>query len=366
MLQDFIRAHRAELLERARAKVASRSAPRPTHEELASGIPIFLTQLEEILELQGGDAGPDAIAMARTATRHGSELLERGFTVGQVVHDYGDVCQAVTQLAMELEVPIETADFKTLNRCLDEAIASAVTEYSSRREANQSRGEIERLGVFAHELRNLLGAATLAFHALKNGEVGVNGSTGAVLERSLLSLARLVDSSLSEVRLGAGVLNRARISLPKFIEEIEIGAALEAKKKGLQLTVTCACGGVAVDADRHLLASAVANLLQNAIKFTARGGHVSLRAGVRDDRVVIEVEDECGGLPGGNAAHFFRPFEQSGQDRTGIGLGLTIAQRAVEANGGTIAARDLPAKGCVFLIELPLSKDAALGALPGT
>jgi len=68
---------------------------------------------------------------------------------------------------------------------------------------------------------------------------------------------------------------------------------------------------------------------------------------------LIEVEDECGGLPLGNADDLFRPYEQRGADRTGVGLGLAFSRSGVEANHGRIYARNLPMKGCVFTVDLP-------------
>ena len=65
-----------------------------------------------------------------SAKKHGHDLLKQGFTIDQVVHDYGDVCQSITDLAVELGAPISTDDFRTLNRCLDNAIAGAVTEFT--------------------------------------------------------------------------------------------------------------------------------------------------------------------------------------------------------------------------------------------
>ena len=355
MLHDFIRTNRAELIERARAKVALRASPRPTEDELENGVPKFLCQLEEILNADACASQPNGAEMASSATQHGGDLLRRGFTVGQVVHDYGDVCQAVTELAVDRNVAIATAEFRTLNRCLDDAIASAVTEYGHQREATRARGEVERLGLFAHELRNLLGAATLSFHALKRGSVGINGTTGAVLERSLTALSRLIDRSLSEVRLSAGSLRTERVSLRAFIEEVELVAALEAKQRKLEFTVECTDGERAIEVDRHLMGSALSNLLQNAFKFTQPQGHVWLRAGLHDHRIVIEVEDECGGLPE-HPEHLFRAFEQQGADQTGLGLGLVICRRAVEANGGKVTARDLAGKGCIFAIDLPVAR----------
>jgi len=111
--------------------------------------------------------------------------------------------------------------------------------------------------------------------------------------------------------------------------------------------------GVMIEADRQVLASVVGNLLQNAFKFTRPGTTVTLRAGARLDRVEIEIQDECGGLPGGNVADLFRPFEQRGADRTGLGLGLAFSRWAVEANHGRLYARNVPDKGCVFTVDLP-------------
>ena len=97
--------------------------------------------------------------MADSATRHGADLLGRGFTVAQVVHDYGGVCQAVTELATETNAPISADEFRVFNRCLDDAIAQAVTEFTRQREQSITDEGRERSGELAHELRNALGAA---------------------------------------------------------------------------------------------------------------------------------------------------------------------------------------------------------------
>src|SRR5450755_570745 len=108
----------------------------------------------------GGKAESALSEIGQTATRHGRELLQHGYTVEQVVHDYGDLCQAITDLAFKLDVPISTDKFRTLNRCLDNGIAVAVTEFNYRRDfvvADTHTDALnERLGFFAHELRNRL------------------------------------------------------------------------------------------------------------------------------------------------------------------------------------------------------------------
>ena len=362
MLHEFLTLHREQILARTRAKVATRMAPRPTQDELEHGVPLFLDQLAETLRFeQANPARSTSAEMARGAQRHGGELRLAGFTVGQVVHGYGDVCQAVTELAMELDLPISADEFKTLNRCLDEAIAQAVTEFGRQRDLSASESGAERLGFFAHELRNLLSNALLAFEVLKGGTVGVGGSTGKVLGRNLIALRDLIDRSLAEVRLEAGLHRREHIPLAGLMEEVEVAASIEANARGLQLTVLPVPPDVGIDADRQLIAAALANLLQNAFKFSRPKGAVVLRtdATTTAGRVLLEVEDECGGLPAGKAEDLFRPFEQRGHDRSGLGLGLSIARESVEANGGLIRARSLPGRGCVFTIDLPLSVPAA-------
>ena len=354
MLRDFITRYRKELIERTRAKVALRTAPRATPHEL-NGIPLFLTQLATILEKESGQSGANGSEMGSSATLHGGDLLKEGFSIAQVVYDYGDLCQAVTELALELRLPIATEDFQILNRCLDNSIANAVTEYARQRDAGVSGEEVRRQGFFAHELRGHLQTALMAFQAVKSGKVGLTGNTIGLLERSLLGLRDLIDRSVSEVRLAAGVYRKERIRVADFIEEAEIDASMDAIDRGLQFGVERVDNRLLVDVDRHLFGSAISNLLQNAFKYTRPSSHVWLRTRSQADRVLIEIEDECGGLPPGATEALFRPFEQRGADRAGLGLGLAISRQAVEADGGKIWVRDIPGKGCVFVVEVPLA-----------
>jgi hypothetical protein len=371
MLHDFLTAQRAELIERCRLKVANRRAPQATDVELEHGIPLFIDQLIKTLRVEqtadpmrsrkvSGPAGggqPVLSEIGGTAAQHGRELLQHGFTVDQVVHDYGDLCQAVTELALEHGSRIKADEFRTLNRCLDNAIADAVTEYAYRREVLLAEKGVralnERLGSLAHELRNLIHTASLALTAIKAGNVGVSGATGAVLDNSLIGLRTLIDHSLADVRVSAGMPARQRvISVADFIGEVKISASLEAQARECRFTVPVVDPALAVDADRESLISAVGNLLQNAFKFTRAHSEVSLNA-YAADRILIEVEDSCGGLPPGDFEKMFQPFMQGSSDRSGLGLGLSICRRSVEANNGFLRVRDVPGTGCVFTIDLP-------------
>jgi hypothetical protein len=176
MLCDFIGRNRDELIRRCRAKVATRSTIPPTEARTDRGVSLFLDQLAE--ELRGGPSKTHEISKA--AIQHGHDLFLQGFTISEVVHDYGDVCQSITDLAVETSAPISTDDFRTLNRCLDDAIAGAVTEYSREQDVPRE-GEL-------HHLRILTNTAITAFEVLQTGNVGVGGSTGAVVHRSLVAI----------------------------------------------------------------------------------------------------------------------------------------------------------------------------------
>lgn len=350
MLHAFLTDNRAEIIARTRAKVERRSAPRPTADEIKNGVPLFLDQLVQQLILSSKTTTE---AIGASATLHGADLLRTGFTIGQVVHDYGDICQAVTEMAEETQAPITIDEFHTLNKCLDDAIAKAVTEYTRLRDSSQSHQESERSGVLAHELRNKLSAAMLAYETLLSGRVGIGGSTGAVLGRNLRGLRNLIDRSLAQVRIEAGRQVRERISVSELVAEIELDAALEAEARGIKLTVAPVAPGLEVEADRALVAAAVINLLQNAFKFSRTDGRVSLKTSASEDRVLFEVQDECGGLPAGKTEELFRPFAQMNSNREGLGLGLSISRKGIEAHGGEVRVRDLPGKGCIFTIVLP-------------
>jgi hypothetical protein len=148
-----------------------------------------------MLERPATEAGVAAIGVA--ATKHGDEMRRMGFTIGQVVHDYGGLCQAITELAIDRKTAITSDEFKILNGCLDDAVAFAVTEFERQREQSTLNQGMERLGVLAHELRNSLNIATLAFSALQSGAVGTSGSTSTVVVRSL---PECVISSIARLR----------------------------------------------------------------------------------------------------------------------------------------------------------------------
>ena len=370
---SFVEGNHEALLARCNAMGAHRSGPSASDRKPGNGIAQFLGQLARTLRAEAdrnpgesfrisgalGEKAPAQSEIGLSATAHGRQLLELGCTVDEVVHDYGDICQAITGLAAERRLPFTIEEFGTLNRCLDNAIADAVTEYSARRDDGVARdhsAEVnERVGFMVHELRNSLHSATLAVRALESGSLPLQGATGAVLKRSLASMTSLLLESAATVRATAGAERPSQVfPVASLLADAAAAASLDALARGCVLTADPVDDQLAVRGSRELLLGAVVNLLHNGFKFTAPGSHVRLGAhAAAPDRVLIEVADHCGGLPAGCAEKMFTPFAQAGTDRTGLGLGLTIARRSVEADGGTLSVHDLPGTGCVFTISLP-------------
>jgi hypothetical protein len=223
MLHEFLSTNRADLISRCRLKVSQRDSPPATTSELENGIPLILTQLAEALmheraspmrreESIRGDSPntPAWIESGRTAGLHGAELFKLGYSLAQVVHDYGDLCQAITESAIENHASITVDEFHTFNRLLDNSIANAVASFGMLQHSSSFSGGAQdihdRLGTLADEQRKLVDTALGALDALKRGNVGLMGATGALLEDSLIRMRGLNDRALPEIRVASGML----------------------------------------------------------------------------------------------------------------------------------------------------------------
>src|ERR1700693_3481643 len=214
MLHDFLTSNRRELIDRCKANVVTRLRPTGPASTLDHGVPLFLQQLIETLRTEqttpvraaASEATPAPTDIGRAAALHGAELLRLGYSVDQVVHDYGDVCQAVTALAVEQHTLISTDEFRTLNRCLDNAIADAVASFGrADRTSMEQQAETlqQRLITFSTEHRRLVDIASQSFSAIKTGNIGVAGATGTLLSHVLDELGSLAERTLPELRLGS-------------------------------------------------------------------------------------------------------------------------------------------------------------------
>jgi signal transduction histidine kinase len=373
MMHRFIANNRAELLERCKAKVARRPHRAATPAQLSNGIPLFLEQLLHTLRAEeggardvslrisgaaGGDSSTVLSEMGVSASAHGKQLLELGFTVDQVVHDYGDLCQSITDLAIERDAPFGVDEFRTLNRCLDNAIADAVTEFSFQRDVSiaqeQQLALEQRVGALGYELQKLALSAKLAVVALEAGNLPVSGATGRVLKRALDAMSILVDATIAEIRNEtSSAPTREVLAVHELLAEAAKRAGPYAQASGCALTVAPTDAAIQIEAGRDRILGAIANLLQNAFKFTAKGSEVAMSASVFGSFVRIDVRDHCGGLQQADIEHMFALLLPRQGDKSGFGLGLGTARRNVELDGGTLTLRNLPGSGCVFTISLP-------------
>lgn len=203
----------------------------------------------------------------------------------------------------------------------------------------------ERLGALAQQLRAYTDSAALSFVAMKGGGVGLHGATSAALEASLAGIRDLVDRGLSDALLRAGGQpRRSVISLVAFIDELRLAAHFDAQMHGCELLVGTVPPDLRIEGHRPMLNAAISILLQNAFRFTHPGSTVTLCVRRIANRILIEVEDACGGFPAGRDGLHSREHH-----------GLLIVRRAIEANEGTLVLRNAPGLGCTMSIDLPAS-----------
>ena len=323
LLHAFLLKNEKEILSMTEKKSLELTGVRPSSDQLKQGLPSFFMQLmsslkngractdcnppnkSRIVEAAGKDdeegiakasGRPEEVEMAKAAGMHGKELLRLGYTLTHVVHAYGAMCQSITELAATKNSTVTANEFHDMNRCLDIAIAGAVTGFESRRDSQTKSREVEKLGVLAHELRNTLYSVQISLHLIKTGTVGFGGSTGQILDRGLKRMEEIIGRSLTEVRLRIDPeIHLESINLLQFVNQIVVTAEIEALSRNQILDIQIA-PTVVFEADQHLFHSAISNLIQNALKYSPAGGKIQVRGTIQEKNVVIEVEDECGGL----------------------------------------------------------------------
>jgi len=174
----------------------------------------------------------------------------------------------------------------------------------------------------------------------------------------------LIDRALIEVRIASGSALRERINLGRLVEEADLEGSLEAGLHGVSLSVSPVPGRIEVEADPQILGGAIAGLLQGGFRYTKPGGRVLLSVSVSAGQVEVAIHDECGGLHPDEEAMLSRALQPQEKSDEGLGRGLLVIRDGVEACGGTLRVRDVPGRGCVFSIFLPIwtAEDPAAGA----
>ncbi len=366
MLHSFLTKEKKSILADAKERATETQGIKITSDKVEEGWGIFYDELIGLLKADEklGDAEVTKGGIhTEMAVKQGKEYMALGYTVSEVVHSYGALCQAITGTATKLKYNISNREFQQLNLSLDTVIAEAVTAFEGVRGHSIERAEVKRLGYLSHELRNCLQSATLALQMIEGGSVGIRSNTGSVLRSSLIKMAELIDTALTEVRLRSEPeWHPQRTKIFELMSDVGATAGFEARTENRVLLMH-GFGNLEVEVDQQLFVSALSNLVQNALKFSKPGGTIQVRAHEVGDRVLIEVEDECGGLHDGKIEALFEPGVQMGKNKSGLGLGLSISRTAIERNKGELRVENLPGKGCIFIIDLPKAPPLQEGAV---
>lgn len=366
MLLEFLLNNQEEILTLTEDKIRKLKELGPSSIQVNQGLPIFYNQLKAAIQLQQESpmvSSEKNSAMkisqeegvAKEAKSYGKELLRLNYSLSHIMYVYGSLIQSISEIATKKNFQFNSSEFQELNQCFDIAIEGAISGYELARMTHESNHEIERLGFLAHEIRNALTSANISLQLIKKGSGGFNGTTGKVLGKSLKRIEEIINRSLMEVRLRSTLkMHFQKVYLLQMIDQIVTTAEIEAQSKNENIEVRVD-PSLVIEVDQELFHSALSNLIQNAIKYTHVGGKIQVRANIVGDQIIIEVEDECGGLVN-PSVDLFKSFEQQNENQKGLGLGLTISKRAIERNQGTIGVANLPGKGCIFKISLPKPK----------
>jgi signal transduction histidine kinase/CheY-like chemotaxis protein len=225
-----------------------------------------------------------------------------------------------------------------------------------------NRAKDEFMAMLGHELRNPLSPILTALQLMKLRGDNSSLRERVVIERQVTHLTRLVDDLLDVSRIARGKveLKTALIELPEIVARaIEVASPL-LEQRTQTLTIEAPKSGLLVDGDSARLTQIVSNLLTNASKYTAPGGHITVSVTSENGEAVVRVRDNGVGIAADVLPHVFDLFVQGGQaiDRAegGLGLGLAIVRSLTERHGGSVSAHsDGPGKGSVFVVRLPIA-----------
>jgi signal transduction histidine kinase len=325
--------------------------------QLRDGIPDYLAAMVRLLKAGDLDllSGNARSAWADVAREHGVTRVRIGFDISQLVHEFIVLRRVIGGVIDEQadQQPDVVASKGLIADIIEAAIAAAVQAYVDARDNEARRAQAEAVGFLTHELRNPLTAALLTSAKLRAQASSDNVRLHEVLQRNLGRLGELIDSVLLTQKFQAGEVaaKPVDVELGPVIEPALEAAHKVAEAKRLQFSARYDPHMMA-RIDPFLTRSAIANLADNAVKYTD-AGEVELVVQDQPDHIEVSVRDTCPGISPEELRTIFEPFKRGHSAKAGTGLGLAIARRAVEAQGGSISVESPGVHGCQFLITLP-------------
>ncbi|MDF2696413.1 MAG: histidine kinase [Labilithrix sp.] len=340
-----------EWLERIKPIVGDR---RLSPSELRDSMPEYLARLAD------GLRGTDSIEVGGSASwvgvarEHAETRVHLGFDIDQLVREFIVLRQVLFDLIEEQDVGIDVHQWARVADLIEGAIAAAVKSYVESRDWELRKQEAEHVGFITHELRNPLSTAVLGIDQLRRASAhsAQQDHTLDLIERSLRRLTELIDGILLIEKCLHSIKPHPSVMTLGQLLENSVGAAkAAAEAKGLRFDAHFD-PHLAVEADPELSASAIDNVLQNAVKYTD-SGDVRVVAEDHAQDIELHVRDSCPGIPPEDLRTIFEPFRRGHSLKPGTGLGLAIARRAVEAQGGKIQAESGEGGGCHFWLTFP-------------
>jgi signal transduction histidine kinase len=288
---------------------------------------------------------PVVLLSARAGDEARIEALDEG------ADDYVVKPFSARELLARIESRLQIARLRSA------ALAATRDSEASLRASDRRKDEF--IAMLSHELRNPLAPLQNGIQILRmQREQGVDaGRTHDMMERQLAHLVRLVDDLLEMSRINQGTLElrRERVTLAGVVNAAVETSEPLIRESGHHLEVLVPQVSVWLDGDPVRLGQIVSNLLNNAARYTERGGRIWLTAEVLRNRVTLSVRDTGIGFEAEAADGFFELFHRGSRSK-GLGIGLSIARRLAEMHGGTIrASSEGPGRGACFTLELPLT-----------
>lgn len=355
------RAELADLIDTCKDEIAARWVDRVGAElepgvgvtQLRDAMPDYLARLALALRSTDPLSRSGSAVWQDVAREHALTRVRLGFDIDQLVREFIVLRQVLSEVAGEHARSLNAPQAARIADLVEAAIAVAVRSYAEARDYSARRKQAEHVAFVTHELRNPLSAVKLAAIRVRRDAPPTSERALQILDRNVGRLEDLINSVLQAERLQAGQLRPhiVDVTLGDLLARPVATARMAAAAKGLTLHVRYDAG-LLVRADRELAATAISNVLDNAVRFTSVG-EVRATAEPSADRVTLDVWDNCAGLSEEELRVIFEPFERTHSNRPGVGLGLAIARRVLDAQGGAIGAESTADRGCHFWITLP-------------